>query len=120
MVLAGIEPEQRKPRVAQILEEYGLSDRAHHRPEQLSGGQRQRVAIGRATVMRPKVLLADEPTGNLDRHAGHEVVAILERLQQEGITLIVVTHDPELGQRAARQLHMVDGAIVDELSGASP
>lgn len=119
LILGGIEPEKRKPRVAQILDEYGLSQRAHHRPEQLSGGQRQRVAIGRATVMQPRVLLADEPTGNLDRHSGLEVVEILERLQANGITLIVVTHDPELGQRAQRQLHMVDGAIVDEQSGAS-
>jgi len=114
LILAGIEPEERKPKVEKILEEYGLSARAHHRPEQLSGGQRQRVAIGRATVMSPRVLLADEPTGNLDRHSGHEVVEILERLQASGITLIVVTHDPELGQRASRQLHMVDGAIIDE------
>jgi len=114
LILAGIEPQERKPRVAKVLDEYGLSARAHHRPEQLSGGQRQRVAIGRATVMAPRVLLADEPTGNLDRHSGHEVVDILERLQADGITLIVVTHDPELGQRASRQLHMVDGAIVDE------
>jgi len=118
LILAGIEPQERKPRVEMILEEYGLGARAHHRPEQLSGGQRQRVAIGRATVMQPKVILADEPTGNLDRHSGHEVVEILERLQAGGITLIVVTHDPELGQRASRQLHMVDGAIVDELGGA--
>lgn len=117
LILAGIEPEERKPRVAKILDEYGLSERAHHRPEQLSGGQRQRVAIGRATVMQPSVLLADEPTGNLDRHSGHEVVDILERLQANGITLIVVTHDPELGQRANRQLHMVDGAIIDERRG---
>jgi len=119
LILAGIEPQERKPRVEKVLEEYGLSERAHHRPEQLSGGQRQRVAIGRATVMQPKVLLADEPTGNLDRHSGHEVVDILERLQAGGITLIVVTHDPELGQRAARQLHMVDGAIVDDLNGGA-
>ena len=114
LVLAGIPPEERRPRVKAILEDYGLSDRAHHRPEQLSGGQRQRVAIARATVTQPKVLLADEPTGNLDRTSGHEVIEILENLQQQGITLIVVTHDPELGQRASRQLHMVDGAIVDD------
>lgn len=117
LLLAGVEPQARKPRVEKLLEEYGLSDRAHHRPEQLSGGQRQRVAIGRATVMQPKVLLADEPTGNLDRHSGHEVVEILEGLQADGISLIIVTHDPELGRRASRQLHMVDGAIVDERSG---
>lgn len=117
LVLAGVPPEERRPRVEAVLEDYGLSERAHHRPEQLSGGQRQRVAIARATVMRPKVLLADEPTGNLDRASGHEVIDILEGLQRQGITLIVVTHDPELGQRAARQLHMVDGAIVDDKRG---
>ena len=115
LVLAGIPREERRPRVEAVLEAYGLSARAHHRPEQLSGGQRQRVAIARATVMEPRVLLADEPTGNLDRASGHEVIDILENLQQQGITLIVVTHDPELGQRAHRQLHMVDGAIVDDI-----
>lgn len=117
LVLAGVAPEERRPLVKTILEDYGLSERAHHRPEQLSGGQRQRVAIARATVMQPKVLLADEPTGNLDRASGHEVIEILESLQQQGITLIVVTHDPELGQRARRRLHMVDGAIVDDKQG---
>ena len=114
MILAGIPPEERRPRVEAILHDYGLQNRAYHRPEQLAGGQRQRVAIGRATVMQPRLLLADEPTGNLDRAAGHEVVEILEQLQRQGITLIVVTHDPELGERAQRQLHMVDGAIVSD------
>lgn len=75
------------------------------------GGQRQRVAIGRATIMQPKVLLADEPTGNLDRHAGHEVIKILEQLNQKGITLIIVTHDPELGERAKRKIKFIDGSI---------
>jgi putative ABC transport system ATP-binding protein len=117
MTLAGIPPQERNERVETILKDYGLANRAHHRPEQLSGGQRQRVAIGRATVMQPRLLLADEPTGNLDRASGHEVIEILEALQQQGITLIVVTHDPELGGRAQRQLHMVDGAIVND-SGA--
>lgn len=114
MTLAGIPPEERKPRVQALLKDYGLENRANHRPEQLSGGQRQRVAIGRATVMQPRLLLADEPTGNLDRASGREVVEILESLQQQGITLIVVTHDPELGGRATRQLHMVDGVIVND------
>ncbi len=114
MTLAGIPPEERKPRVQALLKDYGLENRANHRPEQLSGGQRQRVAIGRATVMQPRLLLADEPTGNLDRASGREVVEILEGLQQQGITLIVVTHDPELGGRATRQLHMVDGVIVND------
>lgn len=111
MVLAGIEPEERKPKVNQILEELGLKDRAHHKPEQLSGGQRQRVAIARATIMHPAVILADEPTGNLDRASGAEIVDVLEALNKQGITLIVVTHDPELGRRAAREIKMVDGRI---------
>jgi putative ABC transport system ATP-binding protein len=111
MVLAGIEPRERAARVAEVLESLDLSDRARHRPDQLSGGQRQRVAIGRAMVMRPGVLLADEPTGNLDRHAGGEVVELLESLNASGITLIVVTHDPAIGQRARRRIKMIDGRI---------
>jgi putative ABC transport system ATP-binding protein len=111
MVLAGVAPAERARTAGALLAQYGLADRAHHRPDQLSGGQRQRVAIARATVMQPAVLLADEPTGNLDRASGKEVVQILERLHEHGVTLIVVTHDPELGRRAHRQLSMVDGAI---------
>jgi putative ABC transport system ATP-binding protein len=111
MLLAGVPPAERAARALALLERYGLGNRAHHRPEQLSGGQRQRAAIARATVMQPAVLLADEPTGNLDRASGQEVVQILETLQQQGATLIVVTHDPALGQRAHRRLRLVDGAI---------
>jgi len=111
MLLAGIEPRERAARVREVLESLDLLDRAHHRPDQLSGGQRQRVAIGRAVVMRPSLLLADEPTGNLDQHSGGDVVALLERLNASGITLVVVTHDPAIGQRAARKIRMVDGRI---------
>jgi putative ABC transport system ATP-binding protein len=111
LVLAGIAPAERNRRVQQALEDYGLLDRAHHRPEQLSGGQRQRVAIARATIMHPAVILADEPTGNLDRATGEDVVTLLEGLNKEGVTLIVVTHDQALGGRARRQLAMEDGAI---------
>jgi putative ABC transport system ATP-binding protein len=111
MTLAGIAPEQRRARVAEVLEAMGLADRARHRPNQLSGGQRQRVAIGRAIVMKPQLLLADEPTGNLDQHSGTEVVQVLEGLNAQGITLLVVTHDPAIGSRARRRVHMVDGAI---------
>ena len=111
MALAGIAAEERHARARELLESYSLPDRAHHRPEQLSGGQRQRVAIARATVMRPGLLLADEPTGNLDRNSGKEVVQILEALHEHGVTLIVVTHDPELGRRAHRQLRLLDGAV---------
>ena len=114
LLLAGLEPEQRHPRVARALDELHLTDRSHHKPEQLSGGQRQRVAIARATVTKPNVLLADEPTGNLDHKSGQDVIHILEELNDRGITLIVVTHDPEIGRRAQRQLHMMDGRLIDE------
>jgi putative ABC transport system ATP-binding protein len=111
MVLGGLPPAERARRARELLERYGLGNRAHHRPEQLSGGQRQRVAIARATVMQPGVLLADEPTGNLDRASGQEVIGLLEALHEQGTTLIVVTHDPALGQRAHRRLRLVDGSI---------
>jgi len=97
-----------------LLENYGLADRADHRPEQLSGGQRQRVAIARATSMHPTVLLADEPTGNLDQTTGKEVMNLLEQLVAQQVTLIVVTHDPAIGGRATRQVRMVDGQIVSD------
>jgi len=114
LVLAGIPAAERKQRVTHILTAMNLMDRAEHRPEQLSGGQRQRVAIGRATIMQPAILLADEPTGNLDRASGQEVIALLEQLNQQGLTLVVVTHDPELGKRAQRSVRMVDGRIVED------
>lgn len=114
MVLAGIAPAERRARVSKTLADYGLEDRAEHRPDQLSGGQRQRVAIARATIMGPSLLLADEPTGNLDSTSGHQIVALLESLNEQGMTLILVTHDPDLGQRASRQLRLVDGAIVED------
>ena len=111
MTLAGIDPAERKERVAAALADFSISDRANHRADQLSGGQRQRVAIARAIIMQPKMILADEPTGNLDRAAGHDVIEILEKLNNSGITMIMVTHDPELGDRARRQIRMVDGRI---------
>jgi putative ABC transport system ATP-binding protein len=120
MLLAGIEPRRRAARVAEVLKSLGLSDRGHHRPDQLSGGQRQRVAIGRAIVMRPSLLLADEPTGNLDRHAGNDVVALLEQLNASGITLVVVTHDPAIGRRARRRIRMVDGSIESDRQTDAP
>ena len=112
MVLAGIRPRERAQRARDMLARTGLSDRANHRPDQLSGGQRQRVAIARSMVMQPKVLLADEPTGNLDTQSGGEVLDILEALNAGGLTLILVTHDPNIGQRSRRSLRMEDGAIV--------
>ena len=111
MVLAGIAPAERRKRVDQALNDYGLTNRARHRPNELSGGQRQRVAIARATIMQPAVILADEPTGNLDRATGEEVMRLLEELNRNGVTLIVVTHDTALGARAGRQLRMEDGEL---------
>jgi len=116
LTLAGIPAAERAKRVSQALMEYGLTDRAHHQPNQLSGGQRQRVAIARATVQRPALLLADEPTGNLDRATGEEVLRLLEALNAQGVTLILVTHDPALGARARRQLRMEDGSIVSDIA----
>jgi len=114
MILAGIAPAERKTRVEKLLENYGLADRTDHRPDQLSGGQRQRVAIARATSMHPAVLLADEPTGNLDQTTGKEVMNLLEQLVEQKVALILVTHDPVIGGRATRQIHMVDGQIISE------
>ncbi|MBU1214274.1 MAG: ABC transporter ATP-binding protein [Gammaproteobacteria bacterium] len=114
MILAGIPVEERRARVQVLMQNYGLSDRADHRPDQLSGGQRQRVAIARATVMNPTVLLADEPTGNLDQATGWEVLKLLEGLLAQGITLVLVTHDAEIGARAHRQIHMLDGRILSD------
>ena len=114
LILSDVAPAERRERVSEVLKAYGLDDRTNHRPNQLSGGQRQRVAIARATVTSPQVILADEPTGNLDRASGTDVVEILEKLNRSGITLLVVTHDPALATRAARQIRLVDGKIVSD------
>ncbi len=114
LMLAEIDPAQRRDRVSATLASLGLESRMDHRPGQLSGGQRQRVAIARSIIMRPKLLLADEPTGNLDRAAGEEVMQILEQLHQKGLALIVVTHDAEISARSQRIIRMDDGAIVTD------
>ncbi len=114
LVLAGVAPTERRVRVQELLDSLSLGNRAHHRPNELSGGQRQRVAIARAMVMRPNMLLADEPTGNLDHTSGAEVLAAIEGLNASGITLIVVTHDAEVGDRARRHVRMRDGKIVED------
>ncbi len=114
LMLEGIAADARRSRVDAALDAFDLRDRAQHRPNELSGGQRQRVAIARATILQPTLLLADEPTGNLDHRIGAEVVALLEALHQRGTTLVVVTHDRELGARAKRHIAMRDGRIVDD------
>ncbi|TBR11430.1 MAG: ABC transporter ATP-binding protein [Rugosibacter sp.] len=119
MMLDGIPVAVREQRVRQALRDFGLDNRANHRPDELSGGQRQRVAIARATIMQPALLLADEPTGNLDRATGEEVIHLLEALNAQGMTLIVVTHDAALAARAGRQIMMEDGRVKSDVSHAA-
>jgi putative ABC transport system ATP-binding protein len=118
MVLAGQSPKVRRERASEMLDKVGLSPRMSHRPDQLSGGERQRVAIARSIVMQPSVLLADEPTGNLDTKSGAEIVGILEALNAQGLAVLVVTHDPNLGKRAKRRIGMVDGRIAADEQAA--
>ena len=117
MVFAGVTRRERRLRVAKAIAAVGLEARARHLPEQLSGGERQRVAMARATVMRPRLLLADEPTGNLDSKSGQAVLEMLDELNDDGLTLLVVTHDPKVAQRAERILFLVDGRIVRRVRG---
>jgi putative ABC transport system ATP-binding protein len=120
LVLTGAAPRARRERAAAILESVGLKARVDHRPDQLSGGERQRVAIGRAIIMQPSYLLADEPTGNLDTRSGSEILQILEQLNRDGIALLIVTHDPSVGDRAHRHLKLRDGKIVADYAKAKP
>ena len=113
MVLAGINSKQRKQKVLQALADVNLLDRAEHKPNELSGGQLQRIAIARAMIMQPAILLADEPTGNLDSKAGLEIINLLESLNSQGVTLMIITHDSQIGERASRRIRIVDGAIED-------
>jgi putative ABC transport system ATP-binding protein len=117
MIFAGQPRADRRRRVASSLEAVGLTHRADHLPDQLSGGERQRVALARATVMEPEILLADEPTGNLDSASGKVVLDLLDRMNDEGLTLIVVTHDPKVAHRADRILVLVDGRIERRVAG---
>jgi putative ABC transport system ATP-binding protein len=112
MVFAGVPPRERQERVAGALRSVGLLERAQHRPDQLSGGERQRVAIARAMIMRPAVLLADEPTGNLDSRSGMGIVALLEEMNAAGLTIVLVTHDENVAEHARRVLRMRDGRLV--------
>ncbi len=119
MIFAGVERGERAERVARALAAVGLTGRAAHTAEQLSGGERQRVAIARAVVMGPTLLLADEPTGNLDSAAGAEIVKLLEGMNARGLTLVVVTHDPDIGRRARHRIRLVDGAVALEERAAA-
>ena len=114
MVLSGLNLKERKEKVDNALARVSLTDRSDHRPEQLSGGQRQRVAIARSIVMEPDVLLADEPTGNLDSTSSKEIIKLIEELNKGGLTLLVVTHDIEMGSRSNRLIELLDGKIVKD------
>lgn len=118
MVFAGLSRSERRQKVEAALAAVGLSDRVDHRPDQLSGGERQRVALARSTVMGPRVLLADEPTGNLDTTSGRQILELLDRMNEEGITLVVVTHDPSVARRADRVIVLVDGRVARRLAGS--
>ena len=114
MVLSGLNPKERREKVENALARVSLTDRSDHRPEQLSGGQRQRVAIARSIVMQPDVLLADEPTGNLDSSSSKEIIKLIDELNQGGLTLVVVTHDKDLGRRSNRLIELLDGKIIND------
>jgi len=120
LIYAGMKRRERDDRAKEALQTVGLADRMSHRPSEMSGGQRQRVAIARALVTNPSIVLADEPTGNLDSITGREIMALFDRLHAGGNTLMVVTHEPHVARHARRAIHLSDGNIVkDEEQGAT-
>ncbi|MFO7625411.1 MAG: ABC transporter ATP-binding protein [Anaerolineales bacterium] len=114
---AGLTAQERTERAAASLEAVGLMDRLHHLPNQLSGGQQQRVAIARALVNEPSLILADEPTGNLDSKSGSEILQLLHDLHEQGVTIVMVTHDPKIATHAQRSIHVMDGKIINGHNG---
>ncbi|NLI12927.1 MAG: ABC transporter ATP-binding protein [Peptococcaceae bacterium] len=120
MIYAGVSPRERVRRAAQALERVGLAQRLHHKPSELSGGQVQRVSIARALVNNPSVILADEPTGNLDTRAGEEIMAIFQELNRSGVTIVLVTHEPDIALHTSRIVHFRDGRLVGDEPVADP
>ena len=114
LIYGNIRRVERIKMSAKALEDVGLADRMHHKPNELSGGQRQRVAIARALVNNPSIILADEPTGNLDSKSGHEIMGILNQLHEQGNTIILVTHEDDIAQRAHRIIRLFDGKIIED------
>ena len=117
LVYANIRKEKRIEMASKALKDVGLEDRMHHKPNELSGGQRQRVAIARALVNKPSIILADEPTGNLDSKSGHEIMEIFDHLQSKGNTIILVTHEDDIAKHAKRTIRLFDGKIVEDNKG---
>ena len=117
LVYANIRKEKRIEMASKALKDVGLGDRMHHKPNELSGGQRQRVAIARALVNNPSIILADEPTGNLDSKSGHEILAIFDDLHSNGNTIILVTHEDEIAKHANRTIRLFDGKITEDKKG---
>ncbi|MGI6648030.1 MAG: ABC transporter ATP-binding protein [Bacillota bacterium] len=120
MLYAGVPPGERRERALKALAEVGLAERVNHRPNELSGGQKQRVAIARALVNKPSILLADEPTGNLDTRSGEEIMAIFQELNQRGVTIVLVTHELEIAQHASRIVRFRDGRLVSDEPVTNP
>src|SRR5512143_75771 len=114
LIYSGVPARERRGRAIPLLEKVGLGDRLHHKPTELSGGQQQRVAIARALINNPPLLLADEPTGNLDSHSGEEILNILTGLNKQGVTIVIVTHDPGVAARCKRIINLKDGGIVKD------
>ncbi|NLM20652.1 MAG: ABC transporter ATP-binding protein [Peptococcaceae bacterium] len=120
MIYAGVEPKERRNKALEALERVGLADRAAHRPNEISGGQRQRVAIARALVNNPAIIMADEPTGNLDTRSGEEIMYLFQQLNAEGATILLVTHEPEIAGHTQRILHFRDGRLREDLPVKDP